>query len=250
MKTLSRFFAVLATVLCFVSCEKDPSAVSNDPQETNQNRDIFYSVSNIIGLPSLSGSTVHVSTDAQWDALLDKFCDMAQDGDQVTFCNITPSAKSKSKAGGSNGSNTITTSSREDLKAWMKEMERAGKTVNVTFDSGTGTWHGVAYANYNPQSDMTEERTCTGSLVITPVNIIENSAPVYVLALRNGNGDIFVFTVHGMMLISEVDEPSTLIDGYEVTLTGMVSSFEDINGDTFMTMELDVNEGDVINFEK
>lgn len=249
MKPFQRILAVLAAVLCFASCEKDPVIVNTDTQETNQARDIFYSVSNIVGLPSLSGSTVHVSSEAQWDALLDKFCDMTQDGDQVTFCDITPSAKFKPKAGGSSVPNTITTSSREELKSWMKKMEGAGKTVNVTFDSGTGTWHGVAYANYNPQSDVTEERTCTGSLVVTPVNIIEDSNPVFVLALKSSNDDIFVFTVHGMMLVSEVDEPSTLIDGYELSITGMVSTFDDVNGDEFYTLELDVNEGDVIYFE-
>lgn len=250
MKIFSRFIAVLAAVLCFASCEKDPVAVNTDPEEVNLDRDIFYSVTNIIGMPSFSGTTAHVSTEAEWDALLDRFCDMTRDGEQVTFRNITPSGKSMAKAGGSNGSNTITTQSREDLKAWMKEMERAGKTVNVTFNSGTGTWHGVAYATYNPQTDMTEERTCSGSLVITPVNIVEDSSPAYVLALKSSNNDIFVFTVHGMMMFCETEEPATLIDGYEVSLTGMVSTFNDINGNVLMTLELDVNEGDVINFEK
>lgn len=250
MKTFSRFIAVLAAVLCFVSCDKDPVVVNASPEEVNQDRDIYYSVTNIMGLPNFSGTTAHVSTEAELDALLDRFCDMTLNGQQVTFCSITPSSETKSKAGGSNGSNTITTQSREDLKAWMKEMERAGKTVNVTFDDGTGTWHGVAYATYNPQTDMTEERTCSGSLVITPVNIIEDSSPVYVLALKSSNDDIFVITVHGMMMFCETEGPATLIDGYEVTLKGMVSTFNDINGDIIMTLELDVDEGDMVIFEK
>lgn len=248
MKTLSRFIATLAVILCFASCEKTPVVENPGLEEEIHGLDIFYSVSQIAGLPSFSGTTAHVSNEAEWEALLDKFCEMTRNGDQVTFCNANPTHPTKAKKGTSNSPNTITTPSRDELKAWMKEMEKAGRTVNVTFDEGSGTWHGIAYTCFNPQAGDAEEMTCSGSLVITPVSIMENPSTVYVLALQSSDGEIFVFTLHGMMIISETAEPSTLIDGYEVTLTGMVSTFADINGNIFSTLELDVDEGDVIFF--
>lgn len=248
MKTFPRIIVTLAAILCFASCEKTPVVENPGQEEEILSHDIFYSVSQIAGLPSFSGTTAHVSNEAEWDALLDKFCDMTRDGDQVTFCNANPTRTKKAKEGGSSSPNTITTISREELKAWMKEMEKAGRTVNVTFDEGTGTWHGIAYACFNPQAGDAQEMTCHGALVITPISIMEDPETVYVLALRSSNDEIFIFTVHGMMMISEVAEPSTLIDGYEVSITGMVSTFVDMNGDTFSTLELDVNEGDVISF--
>ena len=248
MKIFFRIIAIFTIVVGFASCDKNNAIVNPDQNVTTSVRDIFYSVSQISGLPSFSGTTAHITTDSEWDALLDKFCDMTRDGEQVTFCNTNPSVRTKAKDSGSNTSTTITTQNREELKNWMKEMEKVGKTVNISFDDDTDTWHGVAYTNSNPQSEEAEQRTCTGALIITPVSIMEDSAPVSVLALQSSTEGIFIFTVHGMMLISETDEPSTLIDGYEVSITGLVSTFNDVNGDTFSTLELDVNEGDVITF--
>ena len=251
MKILLRIIAIMAVALCFASCEEEPEVVDNNQTDLNFDRDIFYSVSNVVGIPSFSGTTEHVTSEAEWDALLEKFCDMTRDGDQVTFCSTKPSNKTKSKSGESNHSNTITTQNREELKAWMKEMEREGKTINVTFDESSGTWHGIACRRYSPQADQAEQVTCSGTLVVRPITIMENSSPIYVLALQSSSEELFVFTVHGMLMMINDNEASTaLIEGYEVTLTGMVSTFNDINGNDFTTLELDVNEGDVIILEK
>ena len=81
MKT--RFYILLAAVLCLAACEKNNE--SNDKQ-----RDITYTV----GTPSSSWHmadtaattvTVHLETEAEWQELLDRFCDWAEEGSTVTF---------------------------------------------------------------------------------------------------------------------------------------------------------------------
>lgn len=242
MNTFSKLFAILAVVLCFASCEKN-----NLPEEQGQERDIFYSVSEISGMPSFSGTTTHLATEAEWDALLDRFCDMTRGGEQVTFCNIHPSSATKAKSGGSNTPNTISTTDRNELKTWMKEMEKAGKTVNVTYNNGT--WNGRAYAYFNQQTDQAEEMSYTGTLVLTGIPIMDEPVPGTVWALQTDSLNTHILTIQGMMLLNESEDPMPLLDGIEVTLVGTVSSHTDISGASFSTLELSVTEGNVIEGE-
>ena len=156
MKT--RFYILLAAVLCLAACEKNPE--SSDKQ-----RDITYTV----GAPSSSWHmpdgnrrpmetvTVHLATEAEWQALLDRFCDWAEEGSTVTF--YRPGTQpSRLHAGGTpahptKDAATFSTTSREEMKRWMAQMEDEGKTVTVTYDPTTGTWSGTAYANA-PQPQM------------------------------------------------------------------------------------------------
>ncbi|MBR3412429.1 MAG: hypothetical protein IKG81_07055 [Bacteroidales bacterium] len=239
MKTISKVFATLAVVLCFASCEKN-----NIPEESGHEREIFYSVSEISVMPSFSGTTTHLATEAEWDALLDRFCDMTSSGEQVTFCNTHPSDGNKAKATGSNTPNTISTTNRNELKAWMKEMEKAGKTVNVTYNNGT--WNGRAYACFNPQTETVEDTTCTGSFVFTSIPVMGEPVSGMVWALRTSTGDTLILTIQGMMLLNENDDLAALLDGYEVTLSGTLSSHTDINGTVFFTIELNTIDGNII----
>ncbi len=248
MKTKHFILPILTIAFILASCEKN---VENtvDKNQTAE-RDIFYSVSDIPGKPNLSGTTAHLSTEAEWDRLLDRFCEMTMDGEQVTFCNTNPSAGTKGFKDGTNTPTTIHTQNREELKAWMKAMEKAGKTINVTYDDSTGTWNGAAYTNFNPQMEQAEAISCTGTLILTGIPVIDEPIAGTVWAIQTNDDSVFILTFHGMMMMSESDEPSTLLGGYEVTINGLASTHTDINGDNFSTLEISANEGDVIIFEK
>lgn len=128
MKTI-KFFVLLVAVICFAACNKDK-------EELHHERDIIYTVDTYT-------TTVHLTTEAEWEALLDQFCNYAEEGSTVTFYNAN------SVATGAKDATHFSTTSRDEMKAWMRQMEEAGKTVTVTFDSGTGTYSGIAYAT-NP----------------------------------------------------------------------------------------------------
>ena len=132
MKTYIKLTALLATMLMFVACKPEPVEVE---------RDITYTVDE-------TTTTVHLRTDAEFEALLDRFCDYAENGSTVTFYN----ANRSSKAIASKDVIRFSTTDREEMKRWMRTQEDAGKTVTVTYDPATGTWNGTAYATA-PQPD-------------------------------------------------------------------------------------------------
>ena len=126
MKTTIKLTVLLAAVLTLAACNPEPVEVE---------RDIVYTVDE-------TTTTVHLRTDAEFDALLEQFCDYAEDGSTVTFYNANhKAAKSPTKE-----AVTYSTTDREAMKRWMAQMEDEGKTVTVTYDPATGTWNGTAYA--------------------------------------------------------------------------------------------------------
>ena len=127
MKTNLKLVALLAAVICFAACEKNI--------EMHHERDIVYTVA------EQTTTTVHLTTEAEWDALLDRFCDYAEEGSSVTFRNTKSANKSATK-----DATTFSTTSRDEMKRWMARMEDAGMTVTVSYDPNTGTWNGTAYA--------------------------------------------------------------------------------------------------------
>ena len=124
MKQLFKLTALLATVLMLAACKPEPIEVE---------RDIVYTVDE-------TTTTVHLRTDAEFDALLEQFCDYAEDGSTVTFYNANHATK------GTKDATHFSTSNREEMKRWMAQMEDDGKTVTVTYDPSTGTYNGMAYA--------------------------------------------------------------------------------------------------------
>ena len=133
MKT-AKLFTLLAFVLTLAACNKDK-------EELRHERDIVYTVAE-------ETTTVHLTTEAEWDALLDQFCDWAEGGSSVTFRNAKSANKSATKE-----AITYSTTDREAMKRWMAQMEDEGKTVTVSYDPNTGTWNGTAYATA-PQPPM------------------------------------------------------------------------------------------------
>jgi len=138
-------FTALVTVmtLAFAACDKpnnnDPNGgeVNNDPIE----RVIVYTVGQTENRQTLE-------TEGEWDALLDMLCNQAQNGQTVTFFNMDQTTYYQHNGTKGTKSKTFSTTDREAMKAWMKEREKEGLTVVVTYDNGT--WNGVAYASAPP----------------------------------------------------------------------------------------------------
>ena len=127
MKHALKIFTLIAAVLTMVACEKN---------KEDALRDIVYTV-------DATEHRVTTHTESEWDALLEQFCNYAEDGSTVSFYN----AKNKVAKSATKDVTEFSTTSREEMKRWMAQMEDEGMTVTVTFDSNTGTWNGTAYAN-------------------------------------------------------------------------------------------------------
>lgn len=142
MKMMFRMPVLLVlSALCFMACEKTekPDNGGNGNGGDKKERVIVYTVGHSENQRSLS-------TEAEWDAMLDQLCDQAQTGIEVTFYNMAPTNYYMGKsANGPKSPVNISTTNRDEIKAWMKEMEEQGRTVRVTYDDTTGTWNGVAY---------------------------------------------------------------------------------------------------------
>lgn len=154
MKQTLKIFTLLAAMLTLAGCDPD--------EMFNTERDITYSVSektNYSEHPEKTETTtVHLKTEAEWQALLDRFCDWAEGGSTVTFHRVgTQRAAFASGKGIARTGHALSlqakdaveysTTSREEMKRWMALMEDEGKTVTVSYDPATGTWNGTAYAN-------------------------------------------------------------------------------------------------------
>ena len=150
MKNIARIFILLTAVVALTACNKEKE-IEAKVQQNERVRDITYTVGG-------QTTTVHLKTEAEWDALLDRFCDYAQGGDTVTFHNIHTTASQQTKE-----TVNFSTTDREEMKRWMAQMENEGKTVTVNYDPNTHTWHGEAYTT--AQQPQTQRPCYTGVLV-------------------------------------------------------------------------------------
>ena len=133
---------MVVAVLCLVACKKQESDVNGGGGDGNNKveRTIIYTVGHCENQRT-------VATEAEWDALLEHLCDQVQSGNEVIFFNMSPtSCHAGKKSYAPKSPTSISTNSRDEIKAWMKEMEEQGRTVRVTYDNNTGTWTGVAYS--------------------------------------------------------------------------------------------------------
>ncbi len=239
MNRINKIAVIMATVLtvAFTACTK--------PDETVSVRDIYYTVSDNGGISSImsGGTTAHLTTERQWDELLDSFCDYAADGELVTFCSYRQSVKAQKDT-----PTSITTSSREELKKWMKEMERSGRTVNVTYNDNTGVWSGTAYANLGGNTASTaEELTYTGILTAAPMPALEQSSPDgSVLALQTTDNNTLIIAMHGMMLLIEDSNALSVFRDIDISFKGCVYQHYDRDGQIFSVLELLENQDNVL----
>ena len=238
--------ALLAFTATFMSCDKEKPDVA-----AQQERDIYYVVSKSPSLALVGGNSLstHLSTEAEWDALLDRFCEYAKSGEQVMFCSDNNSqSQSQAKGTPSNTPTTITTSDSQELKAWMKAMEQAGKTVRVTYDDNSGTWNGTAYANLSHEETL-EAQVYTGTLVFVPTPVLDTpptGGEVWAIQLADGSTPII--TMHGMMILNSNLDTDYNIEGLQgamMTLEGVISTYEDLMGNEFKTIDLAPLNGDV-----
>ena len=123
----SKLAPLLLALLLFGACQ---------PTDRERQRDITYTVANE------QPATVHLASEAEFQTLLSNFCDWAEAGSEVTFWNGTQASSLRA----TKEATECSTTSREEIKRWMAQMEDAGLTVTVTYDPATGTWHGTAYA--------------------------------------------------------------------------------------------------------
>lgn len=130
MKRTFIIIAILVAVLFIEGCSKE--------KETFEQYSVTYTVSrhNIAN----ESATVSIRTDKDRYELIERLCDYTIEGKFVTFRS---GKKCKSLA---KGPITFSTTSREEIKRWMAQMEDEGKTVTVTYNQGNGTWNGIAYA--------------------------------------------------------------------------------------------------------
>lgn len=251
MKTTVKILTLLFVGLSLAACEK-PDSPTLPGAGTDYERDIFYTVAGEPGMASFTSNTVHIATEAQWDALLDDFCDLAQNGEQVTFAssarhNTPAAAKSRKDL-----PSTISTSDRAELKTWMKEMEKLGKTVNVTYDSESGTWNGRAYANLNPQETQAAVRDYSGTITFVATPVLDNP-PLggMVMALQVDGDATYIVTIHGMLLWFETgttEDIMELLQGVETSFSGIAVTHTDLEGNQFRSLDLDMPEDGILEF--
>ncbi|MBR1765717.1 MAG: hypothetical protein IJ745_01585 [Bacteroidales bacterium] len=218
MRKTFRLMLLLAVVCCMAACTEDRDGTPA------AGRDITYTVESKVNHASLK-------SEAEWDELLDRFCTFSAEGMTVTFYNAafhgTATATAKGIAGLSGGEPaTISTDSREELKTWMKAMEKAGKTVTVTYDDTTGRWNGTAYLN-GPQLRDEDPQTgkYSGVLVLVEISDDERGRAV-VWALKVSDDSLLVIDNGGFIPPSQnmmVRDGEVYAIGDEATLSGTVT---------------------------
>ena len=225
MKAIRHILALLAIAGGLASCDKNNPA---DLPAAATERTIVYAVDSSEGRKDLK-------SDAEWDAMLDHFCNSAQEGHSVTFYSVTP-APALSVKGTKKETVTYSTTSREEMKEWMKAREKEGRTVNVTYDSGSGTWNGTAYTSA-PHPEVSND-CYTGTITLVSMPALENRTPSErVLALRLNADTTMLLSLGGTLLTVEEGE-LVLTDGMEMTICGALSSHSDLNGVAFFVLDM------------
>ena len=222
MKSTFKLTTLLAAlVLLTTACEKPENPTGNgnnnsDPKE----RTIVYSVGETENRKTLN-------TDGEWDAMLDQFCNQAQAGSEVVFYNMNQTTYIQSK-GTSKTNRTINTTSRDEMKKWMKDMEKQGLTVRVTYNDTTGTWHGEAYAtapttNTNDMIIGTWRLNC---MVVTQTDANNQLVNSDLFAPFEGSTMYYRFYNDGSMTISVVNSIDSVTDSgtWRLTSDGELSS--------------------------
>ena len=146
---MKRIFFVmigLMTIIGFGACTKG----DDNPTHGNifHERDIIYIVN--YGERQM----IHIATEAELDSLLTSFCDHlgSGHGNNITFFDAIYANQNNA----SKETVRFNTTDREQIKAWMRQMENEGKTVSVTYDATTGIYSGMAYASKRVSSSGNE----------------------------------------------------------------------------------------------
>lgn len=179
-QTIKLSIAFLLMAALFAACNKDK-------EELRHERDIVYTVAE-------ETTTVHLTTEAEWQQLLDHFCDYAEGGSSVTFRNAKSANKSATKE-----AITYSTTDREAMKRWMAQMEDEGMTVTITYDPATGTWNGTAYATA-PQPPLP-----SGSLITYECDWMNSFG--YIWSFDTVNRLVYITLHYTLINITQPDYP-------------------------------------------
>ena len=257
---ISKLFAAFFALLLAVGCEKNEDPTNNG-QNIPDNEESVYNERVIIYSVNGEESRLTLETEVEWDALLDVLCENAQNNGEVAFYNLSQTTYLQSKAKSlSKDSRTISTTSRAEIKAWMKEMEKEGLTVRVTYDDNSGTWNGVAYATA-PAATTSGNIIGTwhfSCMVVTRTDLFGNllGSDLYVPEDNGGsmyytfNGDgTLVLTVGGMdgSTASESGTWSLSDDGAlssELMPNGLVWDVNWITNGTLVISRTDLGDGE------
>ena len=229
MRNIIRIIPIIAAILCVTACNK-PEGTANE----SNGHTIIYTINH-------QESQVTLKSDAEWDALLERFCDYAEEGNSVLFYGMASQFRtSASSKDNNNGTTTFTTDNREEIKAWMRRMEQAGKTVNVVYNRETGIWKGTAYIH----SPATMDETPYYCGVLTMVNMPEMGdipIPGLLLALRI-NSDTTLIIVKDNMLLSSPETLGNYHIGDTISLTGTIYTIEDNHGTPVLMLDITVTD--------
>lgn len=152
---------ITAVAIALAACDRKPVS-PEDPTDTAKERLIIYTVGETEVRQPLQ-------TEAQWDAMLELICDQALEGQTVTFYNMCQTTY-PSGTGATKSAVTFSTTSRDEMLAWMKEMEKQGRTVSVSYDKSSGRWNGMAYASSPSQHSA---NIIVGVWHFSQMNVIE-----------------------------------------------------------------------------
>ena len=210
MKKTMKLTALLAALaLVFTACEKPENPVNGNPGTDGvKERTIVYTVGDNENRKTLT-------TDAEWDAVLDQFCDQAQSGSEVIFYNMNQTTYFVTETKGASKENrTISTTSRDEMKKWMKNMEKQGLTVRVTYDDSTGTWHGEAYATA-PLTNTSDNIIGTwrfDCMVVAQTDADSHLVNADLFAPQDGSTMYYTFNGNGTMSITVVNSRDSVTD--------------------------------------
>ena len=231
MKTKIRLFALMAAVVAFAACNKNDDVrptVRPTPTgvpEVQNERTIVYAVGHSEGRTTLK-------TDSEWDAMLDRMCTMAAEGNTVTFYNMGARANAK---GVTKEEVRFTTGDRQEIKEWMKEREKEGMTVSVSYDDKTGQWSGVAHASAAIRQDLVD---CYAGY-ITCVEMPATGDPMMdgalVPALVTADSTVMILKKDGyiMMCGGQIGD-----DGLEMALCGTLTICQDLAGNDYLVLDI------------
>lgn len=242
MKNTAKLTLLLAATLCLAACEK------NNESTALRERDITYTVAGGTQATNqrdgvAQSTTVHLTTAAEWEALLERFCNWAEEGSTVTFYGTQaplPAKGGQSQAGSmrtTKDATTFSTTDREAMKRWMAQMEDAGKTVTVSYDSESHTWHGTAYAT----AQQPQQGDCYTGVLVSVGNPAVGFIvpPGIVAALRISDDSTLIIAMDGQWFWNGlVLDGVTYSDGDTLTLCGTVQTMHDYYGNVFFVLEL------------
>jgi len=214
---------MVAATIAMTACKPEPVDVQHA-------RRIIYTVDG-------RTSTAYLNTESEFDALLDRFCDYAEDGKNVTFYN--PDNTGNTKAA-SKETVTYSTTSRDKMKRWMRQMEDAGKTVTVTYDTNSGTYNGTAYAT----APEPTPQCYTGVFVTVPCPQMEAGQTGMVVALKVSEDSILILEKNGQWFwhngvdYVDLDIQVLFVNDSVIQVWGILQQLVDINGNDFLQLEV------------